>query len=342
VKGLLLINLGTPDEPTPKAVRRYLREFLSDPNVIDISALGRFLLLNLVILPFRPKKSAQAYQKIWDETHGSPLLHNSLKLAEAVSKRLEGTWQVEFGMRYGNPSLQAAMERLRDGGVDEVVILPLYPQYATSSTASSIQAVQRLWKELGEPYRLEFIEDFYRDPGFIRALKATSEAYVQTGEGHHVLFSCHGLPVRQVAATATEPGLCCEADDCCNTIQDINKRCYRAQCLATSRLLATALGLEESDWSMSFQSRLGRTPWIQPFTGEHIPQLVEDGVRHLHVICHSFTADCLETLEEIGIRAQEDFQAAGGETLTLAPCVNDHPTWVEGIADLAAAQALKS
>jgi ferrochelatase len=335
VQGLLLTNLGTPDAPTTGAVRSFLREFLSDPNVIDLSAVGRFLLLNLVILPFRPKKSAAAYQKVWDETHGSPLLYNSMNLHSAMQRALGADWQVALGMRYGNPSLKSAMERLHNAGVDELVVLPLYPQYATSSTASSIQAVNRICSELGNPFRLHIIEDFYAEPGFIHALAASAKEHVQTGASHHVLFSCHGLPARQVAATATEPGLCCERENCCEQIGEINRRCYRAQCLATSRLLANELGLSESDWSLSFQSRLGRTPWIQPFTDEHIPKLAASGVRHLHVICHSFTADCLETLEEIGIRARADFEAAGGESLTLVPCMNDHPVWVDTLAGMA-------
>ncbi|MCB9760425.1 MAG: ferrochelatase [Alphaproteobacteria bacterium] len=333
--GLLLLNLGTPDSPSTADVRRYLAEFLDDPRVVDIHPLARKLLLNLVILPFRPARSAAAYRTIWTE-RGSPLLFHTRDLAEGVAAELGQGWQVEVAMRYGNPDLPSALRRLQDAGVDRVVAIPLYPQYASSSTGSSLEQLYREAGRLPAVPALVTVKDFYDRSAFLDpAADAAREAV--TG-ADHVLFSFHGVPERQVRATEIGgSGRCLASRSCCDRIGPVNRCCYRAQSFATARALAERLALPPERWSVGFQSRLGRTPWIQPFTDALIPALAEQGVKTLAVLCPSFVADCLETLEEIGDRARADFLAAGGEALRLAPCVNSRPDWARGVADMARA-----
>jgi ferrochelatase len=326
--GLLLCNLGTPDAPTPRAVRRYLREFLSDPRVLDMNPVGRALLLNLVILPLRPRKSAEAYSKIWTE-RGSPLLVHGEALAAAVRARLGSDWVVELGMRYGQPGIAAALARLRAAGVARVVVLPLYPQYATSTTASTVDQVRRLAAPSGEA--LAFVDPFYDHPAFLDAFASVGRPVLEAEAPDHVLMSFHGLPERHLRKADASGRHCLVAADCCDRIGPANRDCYRAHCLATARALAGRLGLADGGWSVSFQSRLGRTPWIRPYTDVTIAGLAAQGKRRLVVFCPAFVADCLETLEEIGIRAREQFLAAGGERLALVPSLNAHPAWVDAI-----------
>ncbi|MCB9741540.1 MAG: ferrochelatase [Alphaproteobacteria bacterium] len=331
--GLLLINLGTPDAPEAPEVRRYLREFLGDPRVVDMSPLGRWLLLNLIILPFRPRRSAEAYREVWTE-RGSPLLFHSEDLAAEVQRRLGQGWRVALAMRYGRPSISEALERYQADGVDRIVVLPLYPQYASSTTGSTHARVMELASALPAVPSLVTVGDFCESPHFIGpAVAAGREA---AAGADHVLFSFHGVPERQVQATEIGGGgHCLGSAGCCDALVPANRFCYRAQCFATARAMASALGLAPEAWSVSFQSRLGRVPWIRPYTDERVPELARAGVRHLTVFCPSFVADCLETLEEIGIRAEQDFREAGGEALTLVPCVNSRADWAEGVAALA-------
>lgn len=333
--GLLLINLGTPEAPTVPAVRRYLREFLSDPRVIDIDPLARSLLLNLVILPFRPRRSAAAYREIWSPTRGSPLLFHTMDLTRAVRERLGQGWAVEAAMRYGQPGIGPALRRLQEAGATRIYALPLYPQYATSSTGSSLEKIYDEAAGLEVPAPITALPAFYEEPGFIRASAALAAEALDGAGFDHVLFSFHGLPERQVQATDFSGARCLKSDDCCEAIVPANRFCYRAQSYATARALAEAMSLEEGSWSVAFQSRLGRDPWIRPFTDEVIPALARDGVRRLAVLCPSFVADCLETLEEIGLRAREDFLGAGGAEFTLVPCLNSDPRWADAVADMA-------
>ncbi len=334
MNGLLLVNLGTPDAPTAPAVRRYLREFLSDPRVLDINPVGRALLLYGIILPFRPAKSAAAYQKIWDE-RGSPLLFHGLDLAAGVRERLGGEWTVAFGMRYGQPTLEAALAELEAAGVDRIVVAPLYPQYASSSTGSTLERVFELASERAAVPTLTVLPDFYDQPTYVDAVAEVARPHLAEFGADHVLFSMHGLPERHVKATDYGGQHCLASAGCCDRIVAANRKCYRAQCYATARLVAARLGLEEGAWTVGFQSRLGRTPWIRPYTDVLIPELVgERDVRRLAVLCPSFSADCLETIEEIGIRAREQFEGCGGEALLQVPCVNAHPVWVDALADL--------
>ena len=323
--GLLLINLGTPDAPTTPAVRRYLREFLSDPRVIDINPIGRALLLNLIILPFRPAKSAAAYQKIWDAETGSPLLSHSKALAAGVAARLGEGWKVELAMRYGHPSIADALERLR--GCERIVVLPLYPQYAASSTSTSVARVMELATAAWDVAPLEIVPAFYAEPRFIAAFAAVARPVLAEARPDHVLFSFHGLPERQIRKSGDAK--CLASPTCCD--RDPPPTCYRAQCFATARALAKELAITDS--TVCFQSRLGRTPWITPHTDVVIDQLAKTHKR-LAVFCPAFVADCLETLEEIGMRAKEQWLAAGGEELVLVPSLNATPAWVDAVCAL--------
>ena len=331
--GLLLVNLGTPDDTSPGAVRRYLAEFLADPRVLDINPIGRWALLNLVILPTRPRKSAEAYQKIWTE-RGSPLLFHTEDLAAAVRARLGDGWMVEVGMRYQRPSLKSAMDKLHAAGADRVVVFPLYPQYSASSTGSTAEEIFRLAAPRWVTPTLSFVAPFYDDPGFIDAFAAQGAPVLAEQRPDHVLMSFHGLPERHMHKADETGGHCLASAGCCDRIIPANRHCYRAQCFATARALATRLELADGTWSVSFQSRLGRTPWIRPYTDLVLPQLAAAGKKRVAVFCPAFVADCLETLEEIGIRAKRDFIAAGGDDLTLIPSLNASPRWVDTVVDL--------
>lgn len=327
-QGLLLLNLGTPDAPTPEAVRRYLREFLSDPRVIDIHPIARFLLLNLIILPLRPRRSAEAYQKIWTRD-GSPLLLHGRGLAQAVQARLGDGWKVRLAMRYGNPSLQSALSELTD--CERVVALPLYPQYSSASTGSSLEKLYQLAATPQVTPNLSVVPPFFRDPGYLACFIARSRTVIAKERPDHVVFSYHGLPERQVKKCDASQRHCLVSADCCSSLSPVNQNCYRAQCYDTSRSLALALGLRDGESTTCFQSRLGRTPWIRPYSDETIDSLLAAGKKRLVVVCPAFVADCLETIEEIGIRAKEDFVSRGGESLTLVPSLNSDDDWADAV-----------
>lgn len=328
--GVLLVNLGTPDSPSTRDVRRYLREFLSDPLVIDIPAVPRWLLLNLVILPFRPRKSAAAYAQIWTD-EGSPLRLHGDRLRDEVAAKLGDGFHVELAMRYREPAIAGAIERANAAGVDRWVVLPLFPQYSSAATQSAVDAVLGALAATRDTAPVDVIESFYDAPEFIGAFTAVAKPQLDAFRPDYVLFSYHGLPERQLRALDASGAHCLESEHCCDTIGEVNRRCYRAQCVATTRALANTLGLEEGAHSLSFQSRLGRTPWIQPYTDHVLPELAEAGVKRLAVLCPAFVADCLETLEEIAIRAREQWLALGGEELLLVPSLNADPAWVDGV-----------
>ncbi|MGF1509154.1 MAG: ferrochelatase [Myxococcota bacterium] len=329
--GVLLINLGTPDSTSTSDVRRYLREFLSDPRVLDIHPLGRWALLNLVILPFRPSKSAEAYRSIWTE-EGSPLLVYGQSLARRVQDELGPQFRVELAMRYGNPSIPDAAERLMALQPRKIIVVPLFPQYSSAAFGSAAERALDVLRVQWNVPPTEVIGPFFDDPDFIHAFADVGRPELESFRPDHVLFSYHGIPERQIQKSDPSGEHCLRKLDCCSQLTKNNRFCYRAHCFETTRCLAESLGLDDGAWSVSFQSRLGRTPWIKPYTDEVLPELARNGVERVAVYCPAFVADCLETLEEIGIRAVEDFRDAGGKALKLIPSLNDHPSWVQAIA----------
>jgi len=328
--GVLLVNLGTPDSPSARDVRRYLRQFLSDPLVIDIPALPRWLLLNLVILPFRPRKSAAAYAQIWTD-QGSPLKVYGESLRDGVAASLGDDFHVELAMRYAEPSIASAVSRAQAAGVTRCIVLPLFPQYSTAATKSATDAVEAAFATAGDAASVDVIGAFYDDPGFIEAFAGVTRQHLAAFRPDHVLFSYHGLPERQLRTLDPSGAHCLERADCCDAVTDANHLCYRAQCVATTRLLARELGLGQDAHSLSFQSRLGRTPWIQPYTDFVLPELAARGVKRLAIACPAFVADCLETLQEIAIRGRDQWLELGGEELSLVPSLNSNPVWVNAV-----------
>lgn len=324
-RGLLLINLGTPQNPGISAVRNYLRVFLTDKRVIDLPALLRYLLVYVFILPFRAKRSAHAYETIWTE-QGSPLLYHSQNLIAQIQKEIGTEYRVALGMRYGTPSIATALETLKH--CDSITILPLYPQYSSAANGSSIEEVMKIIGSWNIIPSLTIIRDFFQHPAYIKAQAGLIKEHLQ--EQEHVLFSYHGIPERQI--TKNECKTICE--EICPALTENNQRCYKAQCHQSSRLLAQELLLSENQYSTAFQSRLGRTPWIKPYTDEQLIKLAASGIKKLVVVCPSFVADCLETLEEIGIRAKQQWQALGGEQLVIVPSMNAHKLWVKAIIEM--------
>jgi ferrochelatase len=329
--GLLLINLGTPESPAPSDVRVYLREFLMDPRVIDLPTWKRWLVVNMILIS-RPKASGEAYEKIWTE-QGSPLLIHGLALAEKVARRLPGV-PVELGMRYGNPSIASSLGRLRRRGVDKLVVFPLYPQYSSAANGSSLDKVFTEAAKLWNVPDIETIPPFYDDPGFIAACAARARPVIESVNPEKVYFSFHGLPERHVVKSDMSGEHCLHSSNCCASIGSANRYCYRAQCYATARLLAERLGVPEEKRVVCFQSRLGRDPWIRPYTDEIMIEHARAGVKRGVILSPAFVADCLETLEELGIRAAEDWKTHGGERLDVVPCVNSDDGWVDSVLDI--------
>jgi ferrochelatase len=309
IKGLLLVNVGSPASPEPGDVRRFLREFLADPAVIEIAAPLRWLLLNLVILPFRPARSAKAYRGIWT-AEGSPLLAHGHALVRKVRERLGAGYEIETGMRYGDPSIRSALDRLNERGIARLVVLPLYPQYSTAVTGSTVAKVRQEAAGLD----VEIVPAFFDHPAYIAALADVAKPRIDRVDAERIFFSFHGLPVRQSHA-ADESGLP-----------------YREQCLATCRLLAERLDLADDAWTACFQSRLGRSAWLEPYTTEVLERAAKEGVKRAVLISPSFVADCLETLHELAVEAVELWKGHGGEILEVVPALNASDRWADGVA----------
>ena len=315
--GVLLVNLGTPEAPTPRALRTYLAEFLGDPRVIEYPRWLWWLILHGVILRIRPRRSAHAYQRVWTP-QGSPLRVGSEALASALqeelARRMPGPVQVALAMRYGQPSVKSQIERLQREGVRRLLVLPLYPQYSGTSTGSVLDAVADCFKTLRWPPELRVVNDYYDDPGHIDALARSIEDWWQAnGRGERLLLSFHGIPQRYV--DAGDP--------------------YLKQCGTTARLLRERLGLKPSELVVSFQSRVGREPWLRPYTDATVRELAAQGIKRLDVACPGFAVDCLETLEEIAMQNREFFVEAGGQDLRYIPALNDGRDQVDSLADLA-------
>jgi ferrochelatase len=331
---VLLVNLGSPDQPTAEALKPYLTEFLMDPDVIDIPSWARWMLVHWIIVPRRAGESAALYRKIWTED-GSPLIVNSLRFRAAVAERLGSTMGVAvgvaLGMRYGTPSIEDAVEELSLSELERLIVFPLYPQFAQSSTLTVTKKVREVLAAHRHAPEPEWIEPFYGDHRYIDAMRAVAADRLAAFRPDLCLFSFHGVPERHVKR---QHDVCLTSDTCCDAITEVNRNCYRAQCFQTARAVANALGIPAGNYTVSFQSRLGPTPWIRPFTDHVIADLPLHGVDRLAVLCPSFVADCLETLDEIENREKERFIGAGGKDLLLVPSLNDHPAWVAAAADL--------
>jgi len=311
--GILLVNLGTPDSPSRRDVKRYLREFLMDPRVVEMPRFLWWPILNGVILNLRPARSAAAYEKIWSEA-GSPLLVHTLNQARELQQALGEAVRVVPAMRYGNPSIAAGLEQLRAAGCERVLVFPLYPQYSATTTASAFDAVTgtlQRWRWIPE---LRLVNQYYDDPGYIAALAdSVREFQRERGRPHKLLFSFHGIPQRY--ADKGDP--------------------YPLQCQRTAELLAQALELEPGQWLLTYQSRMGREPWLQPYTSTTLESLARDGVKKIQVLCPGFAADCLETLEEIAMENRDIFLQHGGRSYEYIPCLNERPDHIEALAAIA-------
>ncbi len=329
--GILLTNIGTPVSNEPEDVGHYLSEFLMDPYVVDIPKILRWILVKILIVPRRKHASSEAYKKIWLK-EGSPLLINSQSLAKILSSNLGNEYSVKVGMRYSQPSIEKALKEFIAEKISKLLVIPMYPQFADSSSTSSIEKVQAEISKQNLNVEMTSIEAFYHQKGFIASYAEVIRESLANKKVDHYLFSYHGLPERQIQRL--HPNYCFRTQDCCLKITDQNQSCYRAQCVATTESLAKALGLKSGQYSFSFQSRLGRTKWIDPYTDVVLPELARKGVKKLAVVCPSFVADCLETLEEIGIRGREQFAREGGQELMLIPCLNSHPVWADALAEI--------
>jgi ferrochelatase len=313
-KGVILINVGTPDQPTIESVRYYLREFLLDPNVIDAPYVIRHLLVRGLILRFRPRKIAPRYQEIWMK-EGSPLRVYTRKMTEAIKTKFGDEIVIEYGMRYGNPTIRNALEKLRNRGVDELLIAPLFPQYAQATTETSRLAVNFQMKQMGWSPMVKQWNDFYNNPAFIDPL--TESIKEKINNNSHLLFSFHGLPLSHI-----------------RRVKRLGKPNYVEHCQSTVESVVKKLGLNESQWSMSYQSRLGPVRWLTPSTDSVVKNLGKSGVDNLLIVSPAFVADGLETLEELDIEAREIFLSSGGKSVTVINCLNDNQQWIEGMKSL--------
>ncbi len=332
-QGILIVNLGTPDSTSEGDVRKYLKEFLSDPYVIDIPALFRWALLKFFILPKRPAESAEAYKKIWTK-RGSPLMFHTVDYCKALQKELK--IPVACSMRYQSPSIEEGVKELVQAGVDHIVAWPVFPQYSLAAYETAAVKVRKVVSKLGFSGKLDLVPAVFDDPLFAKAFSTVAhEATEKKGfKPDHYLMSFHGVPERHCRKTVDKGYPCTKNKDCCDTLRSENINCYRAQCVVSAKVIAKEMGLGDDQWTIGFQSRLGRTPWIQPYTDELLPKFAGQGVKNLAVLCPSFVSDCLETLEEIQMRAKEDFVKAGGEDLFLIPSLNASDVWVKNSAEI--------
>lgn len=332
-KGILLVNLGTPDSPATKDVRKYLNEFLMDPRVIDINPVSRALLVKGIIAPFRSPKSAKLYKQIWSDKTGSPLLHYSKLQHQLLQERLGNEYQVELAMRYQSPSIESALSRLKASLVDDIQVIALFPQYASASTGSVYDKVMEIVRQWPTIPSLSFANSFHDNELMI-------ETFANNGKKHqpetydHILFSFHGLPQRQLIKCDHTGSYCLKVDGCCNTINDTNKLCYSAQSHHTARLIAEKLNILQEKYTVCFQSRLGKDPWVQPYTSEIVAKLAKEGKKRLLVFCPAFVADCLETVYEVTEEYGAEFRALGGEHVQLVESLNDAPTWIDALEQM--------
>lgn len=332
--GVLLINLGTPDSPSTRDVRRYLTEFLNDPRVIDINAVGRTLLVNGVIVPFRAPKSAKIYKELWELWGGeSPLLTYGKKLQQLVQDKYDAQSNVtiEFAMRYQNPSLESVLDRMHKARYDQLIILPLFPHYASSSSGSAIEKAMKIIHKWWDIPEIKIVSHFYNQPNYIKAFVERAKQY-EIDTYDHVLFSYHGLPMRQL--DKVHPELKCADCNCNEGYKPEYELCYQNQCYETTRLIANSLNISPDRYTVAFQSRLGRTPWLQPYSDQVVEELAKNGTKKILAFSAAFIADCLETSIEIGDEYQEIFEEHGGEKIQLVESLNDSPIWVDAVKEM--------
>lgn len=324
-KGILLVNLGSPDTPKPKDVKRYLGEFLMDERVIDVPKWARILLVKGIILNTRPKASAKAYQKIWwDE--GSPLIVISERLQQKIQEQVEQP--VALAMRYGSMSIKKGLQELVDKGVEEVLLFPLYPQFAMATTETITVLAEELRQEVFPHLKMESVPAFYNKPDYIEVLSNSIKNHLEGKTYEHLLFSYHGVPERHIRKSDITKSHCQIDGSCCRTQSAAHEFCYRHQCYEVTRLVGEKLGLEAGTFSTSFQSRLGFDPWLQPYTDRTIERLGKEGIKNMAIVTPAFVSDCLETLEEIAMEGEEIFHEVGGENFTTVPCLNDDEAFV--------------
>lgn len=332
-KGILLVNLGTPDSPSTSDVRKYLDEFLMDPRVIDVNAALRTFLVKAVIVPFRAPKSAKLYSVIWDKENGSPLKHYSIKQRDALRAKLGTEYIVELAMRYQNPGIGEALERLRQQNVKEIKVIPMFPQYASASTGSVYEKIMSVVKNWWTVPTISFVNSFYDNPKMITAFASNALKH-DPSEYDHILFSFHGLPERQLVKSDVSGNTCLKSKTCCQQINENNKFCYSAQSYHTAKLIAQELKIPEDKYTVCFQSRLGKTPWVKPYTIDIITELAAKGIKKVLVLCPAFVADCLETIYEVSEEYATEFKKLGGSDMQLVESLNDHPLFIEALAEM--------
>lgn len=327
-RGLILMNLGSPDSTEVKEVKKYLLEFLMDGRVIDYPYWFRKILVGGIIVPTRSPKSAEAYKTIWTKD-GSPLVMFTKQLQLALQQQV--SIPVEIAMRYGNPTIGSAYNNLlkKIPGIDEVIAIPLYPHYAMSSYETAVEYAKEVYAKNGYSFKLNFIKPYYNEENYIQALSGNIRPYLDK-DYDHILFSYHGVPGRHIRKSDPTGTHCLKANDCCNLSSPAHETCYRHQVFTTTRLVAEKLNIPSDKFSISFQSRLGKG-WLQPFTDKRLEEMPREGIKKLLVVCPAFVSDCLETLEEIAMRGKETFIHAGGETYEMIPCLNTNPLWVHTI-----------
>ena len=329
-KGIVLMNLGSPDSTEVKDVRRYLKEFLMDERVIDVPYLVRAFLIYGIIVPFRAPKSAEAYKTIWTK-EGSPLVVLTKQLQQALQLKIDEP--VAIAMRYGNPTPQAAFDELQKNNPDleEVLAIPLYPHYAMSSFETAVESAKEVYQHNKYSFKLQFLKPFYNETHYINALAENIQPYLQK-EHDHILFSYHGIPGRHVRKSDTTGCHCLKVENCCEVASPAHAHCYRHQVFTTTRLVMEQLNIPNEKYSISFQSRLGKG-WLEPFTDIRLVEMPKEGIKKLLILCPAFVSDCLETLEEIDMRGKEEFLGAGGESFTMIPCLNTNSLWVDVLAN---------
>jgi ferrochelatase len=329
-KGILLVNLGSPDSTSVGDVRRYLNEFLMDGRVIDTPWLLRRLLVGLILIN-RPAESAHAYEKIWTK-EGSPLVVTSKRVQAELQKRFE--IPVELAMRYQNPSIESAVQKLAAKKINNLFLIPLFPHYAMSSYESAVERVKEVAAKLAPRMKINVQPPYFDSPDYISALVASAKGSLDSGYDH-LLFSFHGIPERHLKKSDPTGCHCLAKENCCEVPSPAHATCYRAQCFKTVAAFVKLAGIPAGKFSVSFQSRLGKDPWLKPYTDFELAEFPKRGVKKLVVICPAFVSDCLETIEEINIRGRETFLQAGGKEFAQIPCLNEHPLWISALEKMA-------